>query len=60
MSDELDFRLPFEESPDVLLVLPADAPRYTMVVATNSRWRATHTTAEILGRGLFRGLSGQS
>jgi signal transduction histidine kinase/DNA-binding response OmpR family regulator len=49
----LEFRLLFEESPDVLLVLLPDAPRYTMVAATNARWRATHTTPETLGRGLF-------
>ena len=53
MSGELDFRLLFEESPDVLLVLRPDAPRYTMIAATNSRWRATSTSPEILGRGLF-------
>ena len=49
----LEFRLLFEESPDVLLVLLPDAPRYTMVAATAARWRATHTTPETLGRGLF-------
>src|SRR5579872_3609632 len=49
----LEFRLLFEESPDMLLVLLPDAPRYTMVAATNARWRATHTTPETLGRGLF-------
>jgi signal transduction histidine kinase/DNA-binding response OmpR family regulator len=49
----LDFRLLFEESPEVLLVLLPDAPRYTMVAATQARWRATHTTSETLGRGLF-------
>jgi signal transduction histidine kinase/DNA-binding response OmpR family regulator len=53
LSAELDFRLLFEESPDVLLVLLPDAPRYTMVAATNARWHATHTASEILGRGLF-------
>jgi signal transduction histidine kinase len=50
---ELDFRLLFEESSEVLLVLLPDAPRFTMVAATNARWRATHTTPETLGRGLF-------
>src|SRR6185437_3041766 len=30
-----------------------DAPRFTMVAATNARLRVTHTTAETLGRGLF-------
>jgi signal transduction histidine kinase len=53
MAEGLDFRLLFEESPEVLLVLLPDAPRYTMVAATHSRWRATHTTPETLGRGLF-------
>jgi len=48
-----DFRLLFEQSPDVLLVLLPDAPRYTMVAATGARWRATHTTPDTLGRGLF-------
>ena len=51
---DLDFRLLFEESPDVLLVLLPDAPRYTMVAATRARLAATHTTREqIVGRGLF-------
>lgn len=51
---ELDFRLLFEESPDVLLVLRPDEPRYTMVAATEARLRVTHTTREqTMGRGLF-------
>lgn len=50
----LDFRLLFEASPDVLLVLLPDAPRYTMVAATDARLRATHTTREqTLGCSLF-------
>ena len=50
----LDFRLLFESSPDVLLVLLPDAPRYTMVAATEARLAATHTTREqIIGQGLF-------
>jgi len=49
----IDFRLLFEESPEVLLVLLPDAPRYTMVAATRARWRATHTRPETLGQGLF-------
>src|SRR5579863_2784424 len=53
MDGELDFRLLFGESPEVLLVLLPDAPRYTMVAATHARWRATHTTSATLGRGLF-------
>lgn len=51
---ELNFQLLFEESPDVLLVLLPDSPRFTMVAATKQRLLATHTTKEqILGRGLF-------
>ncbi len=53
METELDFKLLFQESPEVLLVLLPDAPRYTMVAATHARWQATHTTSETLGRGLF-------
>ena len=49
----LDFRLLFEHSPDVLLVLLPDAPRYTMVAATKARFAATHTTPDTIGRGLF-------
>ncbi len=50
----LDFRVLFEQSPDILLVLLPDAPRYTMVAATNARFLATHTTREAtIGRGLF-------
>ncbi len=48
-----DFRLLFEHSPDVLLVLLPDAPRYTMVAATKARFAATHTTPDTIGRGLF-------
>lgn len=33
----VEFRLLFEASPDVLLVLLPDAPRYTMVAATDAR-----------------------
>ena len=50
----LDFRCLFEASPDILLVLLPDAPRYTMVAATEARLSATHATREeTLGRGLF-------
>jgi signal transduction histidine kinase/DNA-binding response OmpR family regulator len=49
----VDYPLLFEESPDVLLVLLPDAPRFTMVAATKARFRATHTTRASLGRGLF-------
>jgi signal transduction histidine kinase len=50
---EPDFRTLFEHSPDVLLVLLPDAPRFTMVAATEARFAATHTTRDTLGRGLF-------
>jgi signal transduction histidine kinase len=49
----LDFRLLFEGSPDVLLVLLPDAPRFTIVGATRARLLATHTTADQFGKGLF-------
>jgi signal transduction histidine kinase len=51
---DLDFRLLFESSPDILLVLLPDAPRFTMVAATDARLLATHATREgTFGRGLF-------
>src|SRR5579862_2426327 len=53
MSAPLDFQLLFAESPEVLLVLLPDAPRFTMVAATQARLRVTHTSAETFGRGLF-------
>jgi signal transduction histidine kinase len=53
-ADGLDFRVLFESSPDVLLVLLPDAPRYTMVAATEARLQATLATREAtIGRGLF-------
>ncbi len=54
VTDALDYRRLFEESPDVLLVLRPDAPRFTMVAATRARHAVTHTTDEqVLGKGLF-------
>lgn len=54
MSVGLDYRLLFEESPDILLVLLPDAPRFTMVSATRARLAVTQTTYEqIVGQGLF-------
>src|SRR5579872_2549343 len=50
----LDYRRLFEQSPDILLVLLPDAPRFTMVGATRARLAVTHTTSEqIIGQGLF-------
>jgi signal transduction histidine kinase len=50
----IDFQLLFEASPDVLLVLLPDTPRFTMVAATNSRLAVTGTTREAtIGRGIF-------
>jgi signal transduction histidine kinase len=52
--DSPDFQLLFEESPDALLVLLPDPPRFTAVAATKARLVATHTTLEqTVGRGLF-------
>jgi len=48
-----DFERIFEASPEVVLVLLPDSPRFTMVAATDARLRATHTTRETIGRGLF-------
>jgi signal transduction histidine kinase len=50
---ELDFKRLFEASPDILLVLLPDSPRFTIVAATDSRLAATMTTREQYGRGLF-------
>ncbi|MEI9952491.1 MAG: ATP-binding protein [Pseudomonadota bacterium] len=53
-AETLDFRVLFEGSPDILLVLLPDTPRFTMVAATDARLAATHTTREqTLGHGLF-------
>ncbi len=50
----VDFQLFFEESPDVLLVLLPDSPRFTAVAATKARLASTRSTLEeTLGRGLF-------
>jgi signal transduction histidine kinase len=51
--DDLNFKLLFEASREVLLVLLPDAPRFTMVAATESRLAATHTRRDTIGRGLF-------
>ena len=48
-----DFQALFEQSPDILLVLLPDAPKFTMVAATRSRFAATGTTSDSLGKGLF-------
>ncbi|HEX2583761.1 MAG TPA: PAS domain-containing sensor histidine kinase, partial [Steroidobacteraceae bacterium] len=54
MELQLDFQLLFEESPEVLLVLLPDAPRFTMVAATRSRLQVTQATREqTIGKGLF-------
>jgi signal transduction histidine kinase len=49
----VDFRLLFEESSDILLVLLPDSPRFTIVGATRSRLLATHTTTDQFGKSLF-------
>jgi len=50
---QLDFKRLFEQSPDVLLVLLPDAPRFTIVGATRARYEATHSGPEQVGQGLF-------
>jgi len=49
----LDFKRLFEASPDILLVLLPDSPRFTIVGASRSRLEITHTGPEQFGRGLF-------
>ena len=49
----IDFERLFAASPDVLLVLAPDSPRFTMVAATEARLQVTHTTRDTIGRGLF-------
>ena len=56
----VNYPLLFEESPDVLLVLLPDSPKFTMIAATHARFRATHTSRESLGHGLFEDLPRQS
>jgi signal transduction histidine kinase len=54
MYAEMDYQQLFEESPDVLLVLLPDAPRFTAVAATRARLESTHSSREqTIGRGLF-------
>ncbi|MDB5972685.1 MAG: domain S-box-containing protein [Hydrocarboniphaga sp.] len=50
----LDFREMFEQMPGLYLLLLPDAPRYTIVTASDAYLAATLTVREqILGRGLF-------
>jgi two-component system, cell cycle sensor histidine kinase and response regulator CckA len=50
----IDFQLLFEESPDVLVVLLPDSPRFTQVAATRARLHATQTSLEqTIGAGIF-------
>ena len=49
-----DFQLFLEESPDDLLVLLPDTPRYTAVAATKGRLDTMHRARQqIIGRGVF-------
>src|SRR5262245_37938615 len=49
-----DFRLLFEAAPGAFLVLLPDAPRFTVVAASDAYLRATLTERDhIVGRGLF-------
>ena len=50
----LDFRALYEATPGINLVLAPDAPRFTMLAASDERLRATMTTREeTIGRPLF-------
>jgi signal transduction histidine kinase/HD-like signal output (HDOD) protein len=50
----LDYRVCFEKSPEMLLVLLPDAPRYTIVAATDAYLAKVHLTRErICGKALF-------
>ena len=52
--DGVDFRALFESAPGLYLVLSPDAPRYTIVGASEAYLAATMTDrGAILGRGLF-------
>ena len=54
LSSSIDFRLLFEHSPDILVVLLPDPPRFTQIAATEARFQATNTTRDqTIGRGLF-------
>jgi hypothetical protein len=54
MIEKMDYQLLFEESPDALLVLLPDSPRFTAVAATKARLLSTNSTLEqTIGRGLF-------
>jgi PAS domain S-box-containing protein len=49
-----DFRAVFESLPGLYLVLQADAPRYTIVAASDAYMRQTLTERQaIVGRGMF-------
>jgi signal transduction histidine kinase len=51
---ELDFKSLFEDAPGLFLVLLPDAPRFTIVGATNAYLRATLTERRsVLGRAMF-------
>ena len=53
-SGEPDFKLLFEAAPGLYLVLLPDAPRFTIVAASNAYVQATQTVrAHILARGIF-------
>ncbi|HSN17099.1 MAG TPA: ATP-binding protein [Gammaproteobacteria bacterium] len=53
VAPRLDFKRLFEASPDILLVLLPDSPRFTIVGASRSRLAITHTGPEQFGRSLF-------
>ena len=56
-ADRPDFRALFEAAPNLFLVVRADAPRFTIVAASDAYLQATMTTRDgpggAVGRGLF-------
>ena len=53
VAGEPDFRRLFESVPGLFLVLRPDAPRYTIVAASDEYLRATMTFRDIVGRPMF-------
>jgi PAS domain S-box-containing protein len=48
-----EFRVFYESAPAAFLVLAPDRPRFTIVAVSEAYLRATKTTRDIVGRGIF-------
>mgnify|MGYP000636161794 CR=1 FL=1 len=54
MSSSLtDYKILFQSIPGNYLILKTDAPRFTIVDASDAYFEATKTTHDIIGKGLF-------